>query len=289
MKKIFTSLATIVFMNMSFGQIITQNTTPNVVSASGSVACANTGAGITKDNAYYRAFKLSDYGIAYDYKVTNVAFGVASANMTFPVEVGLYNVAGTFPSGALTLLGSANVNVSPTNNGGMANTGTSLNQIISAGSTFVVKIFHDGTTGFQAFYLGTNSGAQTGPSYFSSVECGVPNPIATGTGVLAGSPNAKWVMTVTGQNNTLGTTEVINSRDLQVYPNPVKDILKFKFSNNLKSESIEIYDLSGKIITSINNNKNVNEVNMSDYVKGNYVLRVKANDGRIYIQKIIKD
>ncbi|WP_435525005.1 T9SS type A sorting domain-containing protein [Chryseobacterium indoltheticum] len=53
----------------------------------------------------------------------------------------------------------------------------------------------------------------------------------------------------------------------------------------LKSESIEIYDLNGRAITSIQNVKNVNEVNMSNYVKGNYILKVKASDGRSIYSK----
>lgn len=179
----------------------------------------------------------------------------------------------------------------------MVNTGTSVNQVIPAGSNLVLEIFHDGETGhdgtsgnpFERFYMGTNTSAQTGPSYLVSETCGLTEPIATGTGALVGFPSARWVMTITGQNSVLGTTEVINSPDLQIYPNPVKDILKFKFFNNLKSESIEIYDLSGRAITTISNSKNVNEVNMSSYQKGNYILKVKASDGKVYIQKLIKD
>lgn len=95
-------------------------------------------------------------------------------------------------------------------------------------------------------------------------------------------------MSVTGVNPTLGITEVINSRQLQVYPNPVKDVLNFKLSDGLKVESIEIYDLSGKQIN-VNNSKLVSSVNVSTLAKGNYILRVKADDGKVHIQKIIKD
>ncbi|CAA7194719.1 T9SS type A sorting domain-containing protein [Chryseobacterium potabilaquae] len=87
----------------------------------------------------------------------------------------------------------------------------------------------------------------------------------------------------------LGTQEAGHSNnELQIYPNPVKDILKFKLGNNLKSESIDMYDVSGKILTSISNAKNINEINISDYPKGNYILKVKASNGKTYIQKIIK-
>lgn len=290
MRKIFTSLAVALVAGTGFAQVISQNATPNTVSSTGSVACGNSAQGYTADNSYYRVFKLSDYGINYNYNVTNIAFGVQTANTTFPVEVNLYTFVGTFPTGTPTLLGTANVTVAPANVGLMVNTGTNLNKVVPAGSTFVVEVFHDGSTAtpVQSFYMGTNPGAQTGPSYLSSETCGILTPIATGTGALAAFGAARWVMTVTGQN-VLGVTEVINSRDLQIFPNPVKDILRFKFSNGLKSESIEIYDMNGRVVTSISNNKNVNEVNMSSFTKGNYILKVKASDEKVYIQKIIKE
>lgn len=290
MRKIFTSLAVVIVTGTTFAQVISQNATQNTVVATGSVACGNQAGGFTSDNSYYRVFKLSDYGINYNYNITNVAFGVQTASTTFPVEVNLYTLVGTFPTGTPTFLGTTNVTVAPANVLGMVNTGTGLSQIIPAGGTFIVELFHDGsgTTPPQSFYLGTNTSAQTAPSYLSSEACGIDTPIATGTGALANFGSARWVITVTGQN-TLGVTEVINSKDLQVYPNPVKDVLKFKFGNNLKSEGIDIFDMNGRVITSIGNNKDVNEVNVSSYPKGNYILKVKANDGKVYIQKIIKE
>jgi len=291
MRKIFTSLSVLIVAGTVSAQVITQSSTPTTVSTTGSVACGSQANGYTADNSYTRAFKLSDYGINYTYKITNVAFGVQTANSSFPVEVNVYNwTGGTFPTGTATLLGTANVNITTASAGTVVNTGTTLNANVPAGGTFVVEVYHDGdVTPPQSFYMGTNAGAQTGPSYLSSDTCGITTPTATGTGALASFSTARWVMTVTGQNATLGTTEVINSRDLQIYPNPVKDILKFKFANNLRSESIEIHDMNGRLITAISNNKNVNEVNMSAYTTGNYVLRVKASDGKVYIQKIIKE
>ncbi|MDQ1096347.1 MULTISPECIES: T9SS type A sorting domain-containing protein [Chryseobacterium] len=291
MKKTFTFLSALVFAGTAFAQVITQSSTPTTVSPTGSVACGSQTNGYTADNSYIRVFKLSDYGINYTYKITNVAFGVQTANSSFPVQVLVYNwTGGTFPTGTPTLLGTANVNITTASAGTIVNTGTALNVNVPAGGTFVLEVFHDGdVTPPQSFYMGTNSGAQTGPSYLASDTCGITTPTATGTGALASFSTARWVMTVTGQNSTLGTTEVINSRDLQIYPNPVKDILRFKFGNNLRSESIEINDVTGRSILSISNSKNVNEVNMSSFVKGNYILRVKASDGKVYIQKIIKE
>lgn len=310
MKKIFTTLAIASLSLGAFAQTITQNTTPNTVDATGGVACASLATSTnyyTSDNSYTRLFKLSDYGITYDYRITNIAFGVQLASRTlagsntdiggtFPVEVWVYTTTGTTPAGTLTPVGSsaiATVDVSSADNAAMVNTGV-IDAVIPAGSNFVVEIWHDGTDGkdgtaatpYERFYMGTNAGGQSAPSYLSSQTCGILSPIAVGTGALA-SFNSQWVMTITGQN-ALGVTEVLNSRDLQIYPNPVKDVLKFRFANQLKSETIEIYDMNGKLVQSVNS-KNVNELNMSSYAKGNYILKVKASDNQVYVQKIIKE
>ena len=289
MKKIFTLLAVSTIAANFFGQVITQSGS-QTVSPTGSVACGSQANGYTADNSYIRVFKLSDYGITSDYKITNVSFGVQTANSSFPVEVNVYNwTGGTFPTGTAALLGTANVNVATANQGTVVNTGTNLTTTVTAGSTFVVEVYHDGdVTPPQSFYMGTNNAAQTGPSYIVSETCNILTPTATGTGGLAAFATAKWVMSITGVNPTLGTTDVINSRQLQVYPNPVKDVLNFKLSEGLKVESVEIFDLTGKQIN-VKNSKFVSSVNVSNLAKGNYVLRVKANDGKVHIQKIIKD
>ena len=289
MKKIFTFLAVSALTANFFGQVITQSGS-QIVSPTGSVACGSQANGYTADNSYMRVFKLSDYGITNDYKITNVSFGVQTANTSFPVEVNVYNwTGGTFPTGTATLLSTSNVNLTTASAGTVVSTGTNLTTTVTAGSTFVVEVYHDGdVTPVQAFYMGTNTATQTGPSYLSSETCGILTPTATGTGGLAAFSTARWIMSVTGVNATLGTTDVINSRQLQIYPNPVKDVLNFKLSDGLKVESVEIYDLAGKQIN-LKNSKFVSSVNVSNLVKGNYILRVKADDGKVHIQKIIKE
>lgn len=287
MKKTFTLLAIAAFASNVSSQVISQNATPSVVSTTGSVACGSQANGYTSDNYYSRAFNLADYAINYDYKITNVAIGVQTANKGFNVNVNLYSLTGNYPGGATTLLNSVPIAVTPESVGTMVDTGTSLTQIIPASLKFVLEVFHDGETNVEQFYLGTNPGAQTGPSYLKSEACAILTPIATGTGALANFGSARWVMTVTGVNN-LGVTEIINSKNLQVFPNPVKDVLNFRMANNLKVESIELYDMTGKKVNTINA-KATDGLNVSNFSKGIYILKVKGSDGVVYVQKILKD
>ncbi|MEC5156202.1 hypothetical protein RCH13_000097 [Chryseobacterium sp. MP_3.2] len=60
-------------------------------------------------------------------------------------------------------------------------------------------------------------------------------------------------------------------------------------ANNLKVESVEIYDMEGKKVNTSNAAKASSELNVANHPKGTYILKVKANDGKVYIQKILKD
>jgi len=282
MKKTITFLTMALFAANVNAQIISQNADQTTIVALNSVACG--AAGNTADNFMSRAFTLSDYAITYDYKITNIKFGVETATGPMNVDVNLYSLVGNYPAGTLTLLNSKQVAVSPADALKIVETGTTLTQVVPAGSKIVLEVAYNGNS-TSGFYLGTNTSAETKPSYIKSTTCGITSPVTT---TSVGFPNSKWVMTIVGENN-LGVTEIINSNNLQVYPNPVKDVLNFKMANSLKAESIELYDMMGRKVNSTAASKVSTGVNMSNFAKGTYVLKVKANDGKVYIQKILKD
>ncbi len=285
MKIIFTLLSIAVFSANLSAQILSQNVTPNVVAATGSYACTADDGTYTKESNYSRVFNLSDYGINYDYKITTISFGVQSVNKPLSVGVYIYNSTGDYPYDPYFLACNYGVNVTPENNGGMVSTAPGGCTIV-ANKKFVVEVSHNGEAKSEIFNMGTNASLQTGPSYFSSAPCGIPIPIITGTGALSSYKLARWVMTITGVNN-LGVTEIIDSKNLQVYPNPVANVLNFKLGNQLEVESLELYDMAGKKLKSVNS-KGIKNVNLENFTKGIYVLKVKASDGNIYIQRILK-
>ena len=286
MKRTFTLLAIAAFAANVSSQVISQNADQTTVTALNSVACGAQGS-YTADNSYTRAFDLADYAITYDYKITNVKFGVENVNKALNVNVNLHSLVGSYPGGSLTLLTSVPVAVTSANSLGLVDTGTDLTQVIPAGSKIVLEVFHNGETPLEIFYMGTNASAQTGPSYIKALKCGITTPTATGTGALASFASARWVMTITGVNN-LGVTEIINSKDLQVYPNPAKDVLNFKMANNMQVETVELYDMTGRKVNTVTA-KSVKDVNVSNLRKGTYILKAKANDGKVYVQKVLKD
>lgn len=85
------------------------------------------------------------------------------------------------------------------------------------------------------------------------------------------------------QEDTSGTKDMLNSK-LNVYPNPVRDVLKIESETLVNS--VQILDVTGKLIF----DKEVfdNEVNVQNMQSGIYYLRINTADGQQYNKKMIK-
>jgi hypothetical protein len=195
-----------------------------------SVSC-NNGIGHT-DNSYYRAFSLTSFGIVGAFDVQSVDIGIEEATSgglipptaskhsigpnkgqgksksaprgggTQPISVKLYTSSTAFPAGfpgSLTLIGSVDTTVAD-------QSGTVLNIPVTgtapAGSQLVVEIFTpDGEGAGNLFFIGSNSAAETGPSYLRAADCGVTTPTTT---AAIGFPNMHIVMNVNGCEQVVG-------------------------------------------------------------------------------------
>jgi hypothetical protein len=79
---------------------------------------------------------------------------------------------------------------------------------VPANAVLVLEIFTpDGQVAGHSFFLGTNSGAETAPSYVSSVACSLPTPVTTAS---VGFPNSRWIL------NAAGTVPVPGSGTVSV-------------------------------------------------------------------------
>lgn len=114
---------------------------------------------------------------------------------------------------------------------------------------------------------------------------GVWNENSFVTGDLCGGPLTTSNATLTGavQSSVLNV-ENFNALDLNVYPNPVKDLLYFQ--GKIRVERVEIYSLKGQkvkdmVITS-------NSVNLRELSRGVYLLKLYTETGQKTF-KIIKD
>ncbi len=84
------------------------------------------------------------------------------------------------------------------------------------------------------------------------------------------------------------TPETIASeKPFSLYPNPVKDHLTLRFDDGAKPESVELYDLAGRLVGTKPNG--LESIDMNAMPTGVYMLRVTMKDGTCYHEKILKE
>ena len=87
-----------------------------------------------------------------------------------------------------------------------------------------------------------------------------------------------------GSQTGVVTSTISKDNDVQLYPNPTNSIINLKSSHEIKS--VEVCDLSGKLIMKTINPKN--SVDISSVQKGMYYLKISLDNGLI-VNKIIKE
>jgi hypothetical protein len=83
---------------------------------------------------------------------------------------------------------------------------------------------------------------------------------------------------------------IISNINIKVYPNPVSDKLKIDIQNvnSLKSTIISVYDTQGKLLLQQTITKQQTELNISDFAKGIYILKV-SDTNNTTISKFVKE
>ena len=96
------------------------------------------------------------------------------------------------------------------------------------------------------------------------------------------NPTAGDILDELNCDGTLTISEPILNNDIYIYPNPTNDIVFFK-SNNI-IDSVEIFDIYGKLLLKLNNPENIS---FSKFFEGIYILKFKTYN-RYYVKKVIK-
>lgn len=185
------------------GPIALQQTASQTPTA-GSVAC-NAG-GFHTNNSYWRQYNLAPLALPGPVQLTNVQFGIelADANgtgTTQPVTIRLYTSSSPFPTGypgSLTPLNGAGqiVNV-PDQTLSVMNVTLASPITVAANARLVVELFTpDGRAPVNnRFFIGSNTSAQTGPSYIQAADCGIATPTDLAS---IGFPNMHIILNLSG-------------------------------------------------------------------------------------------
>ncbi len=180
--------------------VLTQNTS-TTITALNSIACAG-GGSITEENSYYRVFDLDGgHGITQPFTVSSVTFGVEASDAggaptQHPVLVRLHSLSGVFTLANLTQLASQAVNVLDTDDLTLKTVPISAAIDPTAGDLVIEVFVPDAFPApGNSFYIGSNAGGESAPSYVRAPECGLTQPATTAS---VGSPNMHIVLFAEG-------------------------------------------------------------------------------------------
>lgn len=97
-------------------------------------------------------------------------------------------------------------------------------------------------------------------------------------------PNAVLIDDVVWEEKEL-SNPLFDSKQLTVYPNPVKDVLNLSYAQNITN--VAVYNLLGQKVIEAKQHTNSVQIDMSSLASGSYIVKV-ASDNQIKSIKIIK-
>ena len=77
------------------------------------------------------------------------------------------------------------------------------------------------------------------------------------------------------------------TENINIYPNPTSQFIKFANHSNADFESIKIHSVNGKVCYLNTQAKSVNEIDLSQFSNGVYFLEIKLSDGNTYRNRVL--
>lgn len=182
---------------------LSQNTNGTMVGSASSVACGNNTTGDTRENSWYRVFKLADHNIVGGLHVTAVTFGVQEASGSPQVQVKIGTYSGnitppptTLDTALVTPLNAVTFTVPNTVSTAATTVTVPISANVPALSQMIVEVFSPDFNNLgRYFYLGGNAGGESKPSYLRAPTCGETQPKTTSA---LGFPTSNLLITVSG-------------------------------------------------------------------------------------------
>jgi hypothetical protein len=187
---------------------MSQTGSTNVVATQ--IGCQQTNplTNFTTENSYYRIFPLSDHNITSTFHVTEVAFAVERAtagngvSQPAQIKIGTYNGtinAASFAVASLTQLASATVQI-PQNAQNVvvpiSMFSPSAVEVPPTANLYAEVFIPDGRPAGNIFYIGSNQGTETHPSYIRAQDCSAISPSTYAS--LGVTPAIRLLLTVSG-------------------------------------------------------------------------------------------
>ncbi|MBQ1667510.1 MAG: T9SS type A sorting domain-containing protein [Prevotella sp.] len=92
-----------------------------------------------------------------------------------------------------------------------------------------------------------------------------------------------WVLHVTDTINSAGVPEPLPQVGAQVFPNPTKDVVHIQ---GIEPVEVLVYDALGQCAKTCHG---TNEIPLGDLPKGMYLIKAVLEDGKVYMDKVVKE
>ena len=196
-------------------QVTLSQTNDMTLAAGRAVACSSSVLGVpvgTRDNSWYRVWRLADYGITSTFNLQRITFytdyAYAGTGVTQPASLKIGTYAGTVDADTLTPASITNLMTVPVtipdadaSNGADPPVITDLTLAIPAGSNLIVELaLPDGYNDGNFYYIGVSAGGETKKGYIRATPagCNMTTPKSlTSAGGLNIADNS-ILLTVTG-------------------------------------------------------------------------------------------
>ena len=90
---------------------------------------------------------------------------------------------------------------------------------------------------------------------------------------------SEWSSAVTG-TTTVGIESWL-ANSVSLYPNPAKEYVDVRMIGDLKVTMLEVYDVYGKLVNTVNVIDNPTRINVSGLADGMYFVRVTTEEGAV--------
>ena len=262
------------------GILLTQSVDPLSVT-DGGVACWNNGNGEYRDNRFFRAYKLSDFGVTLDFQIEELQWGQGSADANNVLTLNVYTAdTDDLATASLTLIGTETHMSDPGDD--LKLVSKPFSATIPAGSIVVFEIFSpDGGLATDVRYFpGINASGENDDSYLMSEGCSITVPTTT---TDIGFSDNQYVMNILG-------TEVLGVNDnlaelISLYPSPATTELTLRSPASIQIDAVTVFDVLGKQVPVLLNGE---KINVSNLQSGVYLIQIDTNKG-VLTQKFVKE
>ncbi|WP_379967794.1 T9SS type A sorting domain-containing protein [Epilithonimonas sp. UC225_85] len=83
--------------------------------------------------------------------------------------------------------------------------------------------------------------------------------------------------------------DLIENKDIQIYPNPVKDYCYVEIGVDFENADIYLYDMTGRVLQQLQTRNKVTKVNTSKLPQGVYIINATTNTNKKLSTKIVKE